>query len=727
MTPACQEGPLSKHTLSLGIARHASTDGSSATLIEISKKKCELLCAIFDLESFGRLCPACLSAAAHQTPLISAAWAAMQYAVGPHPTLAIRAANRLYEAVIGMEIHAQIRIATKLMSPAPADTEMTAAPNTRVHPIDAGYPGMMPVLSRSAVRQAVRTGIAFDGNVQRVSAFDRKHYFYSDLPVGYQITQWQHPIVTGGSVHTRVPLRDPITGGKLPQGAYDSCVRLERIQLEQDSGRSVHTLAAHRSLVDLNRAGVALMEIVTEPDMRSPDEAGAFVRATAAMLRHIGTCDGQMENGSLRADVNVSVREYGSSEFGERVEMKNLNSVRSVERAVQFEVDRQTREYETIPLIAPPLFCVPVEAAADSVAAAPALADVPLGAELLESYTPSAPDMAWGQGAVQRETRSFNAATGATARLRGKEDAMDYRFMPEPDLPPLILPKSFIKACGSSLPPLPRALVAEYTGLLGLTRYDADVIVGEPGGPRFFKALCKHVAQGTLQGEVGGATPPPSTPWVGDAAAVKQAQAKQCANWLCSELLGQLHAQGAELPASPVSPAALGDLVILQARGIVSGKIGKAVMELMLQQGGASEGGGDADSTTPLDIVTRNGWVQVTDADIIHALVQAVIKEDQGEGTVDDAMARWPADWQQAVQGGSAAPDKGGKGGNGKPRKKAPKKKKSSVEQWLATGNERLLGALVGRALSAAGGKPAPDLVSAELGKQLQALKDAGQ
>ena len=186
---------------------------------------------------------------------------------------------------------------------------------------------MMPVLSRSAVRQAVRTGIAFDGNVQRVSAFDRKHYFYSDLPVGYQITQWQHPIVTGGSVHTRVPLRDPITGGKLPQGAYDSCVRLERIQLEQDSGRSVHTLAAHRSLVDLNRAGVALMEIVTEPDMRSPDEAGAFVRATAAMLRHIGTCDGQMENGSLRADVNVSVREYGSSEFGERVEMKNLNSV----------------------------------------------------------------------------------------------------------------------------------------------------------------------------------------------------------------------------------------------------------------------------------------------------------------------------------------------------------------------------------------------------------------
>lgn len=615
-----------------------------------------------------------------------------------------------------MEIHAQIRIATKLMSPAPADTEMTAAPNTRVHPIDAGYPGMMPVLSRSAVRQAVRTGIAFDGRVQRVSAFDRKHYFYSDLPVGYQITQWRHPIVTGGAVHTRVPLRDPITGGKLPQGAYDSTVRLERIQLEQDSGRSVHTLAADRSLVDLNRAGVALMEIVTEPDMRSPDEAGAFVRAAAAMLRHIGSCDGQMENGSLRADVNVSVREYGSDEFGERVEMKNLNSVRSVERAVQFEVDRQTREYETIPLIAPPLFCAPNPKTDAPKSPAAPLLEAPLTQGLLASYKPSSQDMVWGQGAVQRETRSFNAATGATARLRGKEDAMDYRFMPEPDLPPLILPKSFIKACGSSLPPLPGALLAEYTETLGLTRYDADVIVGEPGGPRFFKALCRHVEAGALQGEQGGVDA--AAAWGGDAETVKQAQAKQCANWLCSELLGQLHAQGAELPASPVSPATLGDLVLLQARGVISGKIGKTVMELLLAEPTPAEVPAMGPGDTPLDIVTRNGWVQVTDSDIIQALVRAVIDEDMGQASVEDAMEQWPPQWREAVQGGSAAPARQG----GKPRKKAPKKKKSSVAQWLESGNERLLGALVGRALSAAGGKPAPDLVAAELTRQLQQL-----
>lgn len=621
----------------------------------------------------------------------------LRYAVGQYPNLVVRAPSRLYEAVIGMEIHAQIRQATKLMSPAPAASDIDAAPNSAVHPIDAAFPGTMPRLSRASVEQAVRTGLAMGGDVQRVSAFDRKHYFYSDLPAGYQITQWQHPIVRNGAVATRVPLRDAHTGAKSAQGRYDALVRLERIQLEQDSGRSVHTLSASRTLVDLNRAGAALMEIVSLPDMRSPDEAGAFVRAVAALLRHIGTCDGQMENGSLRADVNVSVRELGAADYGERVEMKNLNSVRSVERAVAFEVDRQVAEYETVPLIAPvalqPHLLPPPHTTHD-------LSALPLSPEVRSSYTPSAPDMGWGAGQVQRETRSFDAVSGSTARLRGKEDAVDYRFLPEADIPPLILPLSFIRACAASLPALPAQLQAKYVQEHSLRSQDAEVIVGEPGGPEFFEAMLQHAKAAVVQGGAAVAVP----------AEVNLAQA--CANWLTSELLGYLHAEGKALEV--VAPADIADIVLLVVSGQVSGKIGKAVLDELLAN--PPQG---SDAATPLAIVQARGWQQITDTALIDALASAVIAEDVAGEDAEAALAAWPEAWRVAIAGdASAAPRRR----RGAPRKRP---KKSAVQQWLE-GNTRSEGALVGRALALTSGKAAPELVTQALRRQLSAMREQG-
>jgi aspartyl-tRNA(Asn)/glutamyl-tRNA(Gln) amidotransferase subunit B len=340
----------------------------------------------------------------------------------------VNGATGEWEVVVGLEVHAQITAtASKLFSG--AATAFGAEPNTQVSLIDAAMPGMLPVPNRECIRQAVRTGMALDAKINRWSRFDRKNYFYADLPQGYQISQLFHPLVGEGEVEILLDEKD--------ESSVKS-VGIERIHVEQDAGKLMHDQHATMSYVDLNRAGVALMEIVSRPDMRSPAEAGAYLRKLRAILRYVGSCDGNMEEGSMRADVNVSVRKPGD-EFGTRTETKNVNSVRFVMAVVEHEAKRQV--------------------------------------ELLESG-----------GAVAQETRLFDPDKGVTRALRSKEDAHDYRYFPDPDLLPLELDEDFIEECRTSLPELPDAKRKRYEEL-GITAYNASVLTAEVETARWFDAL----------------------------------------------------------------------------------------------------------------------------------------------------------------------------------------------------------------------------------------------
>ena len=330
-----------------------------------------------------------------------------------------------WEIVVGLEVHAQVTAASKLFSGAAAS--FGAEPNTQVSLVDAAMPGMLPVLNGECVRQAVRTGLALGAEINRFSRFDRKNYFYADLPQGYQITQLYHPIVGEGALIVE------------PDGAAPKSIGIERIHLEQDAGKSVHDGHATMTYVDLNRSGCALMEIVSKPDMRSPVEAGAYVRKLRSLLRYVGSCDGHMEEGSLRADVNVSVRKAGAP-FGTRTETKNVNSVRYVMAAIEFEAHRQV--------------------------------------DVLESG-----------GSVAQETRLFDPDRGETRSMRSKEDAHDYRYFPDPDLLPVELSEAFIAACAASLPELPDAKRARFEHDLGLSAYNAAVLTAEKETADYFEAL----------------------------------------------------------------------------------------------------------------------------------------------------------------------------------------------------------------------------------------------
>jgi aspartyl-tRNA(Asn)/glutamyl-tRNA(Gln) amidotransferase subunit B len=336
-----------------------------------------------------------------------------------------------FEVVIGLEVHAQVISRSKLFSG--AATAFGAEPNTQVSLVDAAMPGMLPVLNGECVRQAVRTGLALGCAINRRSRFDRKNYFYADLPAGYQISQYKEPVVGEGVLE--VPLEDGRTVS----------VGIERIHLEQDAGKSIHDLSPDQSYVDLNRAGVALMEIVSKPDMRSPAEAGAYVATLRAILRAIGSCDGNMQEGSLRADVNVSVRRPGEP-FGTRCEIKNVNSIRYIQQAIQHEAERQVRMMEA------------------------------------------------GQ-AVHQETRLFDPDRGETRSLRSKEDAHDYRYFPEPDLLPLELSEDFIAACRASLPELPKARRQRYERELGLSPYLSGVLTADVEVSSWFEGLLLESAR----------------------------------------------------------------------------------------------------------------------------------------------------------------------------------------------------------------------------------------
>ncbi|MET0268795.1 MAG: Asp-tRNA(Asn)/Glu-tRNA(Gln) amidotransferase subunit GatB, partial [Sphingomonas sp.] len=346
-------------------------------------------------------------------------------------TYRINGATGDWEVVIGLEVHAQVTSEAKLFSG--ASTAFGSEPNTNVSLIDAAMPGMLPVPNRECIRQAVRTGMAIDAEINRWSRFDRKNYFYADLPQGYQISQLYHPLVGEGSLSVEV------------EGQAPKRIGIERIHVEQDAGKLMHDQHPTRSYVDLNRSGVALMEIVSRPDMTSPAEAGAYLRKLRALLRYVGSCDGNMEEGSMRADVNVSVRRAGDP-LGTRTETKNVNSVRFVMAAIEHEARRQV--------------------------------------DVLEAG-----------GAIVQETRLFDPDKGVTRSMRSKEDAHDYRYFPDPDLLPLVLDEAFLDECRASLPELPDAKVRRYREVLGVSEGNTEVITADVAYTRWFETLLTETAR----------------------------------------------------------------------------------------------------------------------------------------------------------------------------------------------------------------------------------------
>ena len=347
----------------------------------------------------------------------------------------IQGATGEWEVVIGLEVHAQITSNAKLFSG--ASTEFGNEPNSNVSLVDAAMPGMLPVVNGECLRQAVRTGIALNAQINRWSRFDRKNYFYADLPQGYQISQLFHPIVGEGEIEVSLDEKDP-------EGTVKT-IGIERIHVEQDAGKLMHDQHPTMSYVDLNRSGVALMEIVSRPDMRSPAEAGAYVRKLRSILRYVGSCDGNMEQGSMRADVNVSVRKPGD-EFGIRTETKNVNSIRFIQQVVETEARRQV--------------------------------------DLLEDG-----------GTVVQETRLFDPDKGETRSMRSKEDAHDYRYFPDPDLLPIELSEEFVEEARASLPELPDAKRHRYENELGLTAYNAAVLTADVDTYIGFEELLASVAK----------------------------------------------------------------------------------------------------------------------------------------------------------------------------------------------------------------------------------------
>jgi aspartyl-tRNA(Asn)/glutamyl-tRNA(Gln) amidotransferase subunit B len=351
-----------------------------------------------------------------------------------------------YEAVIGLEVHAQLLTKSKAFS---SDrNEYGSLPNSNTSPISLGHPGTLPVLNVKSAEYAVRLGLACQCEIREYNMFARKNYFYADLPKGYQITQDDTPICTGGFIEISdeegVPKR----------------IGLTRIHMEEDSGKSIHDLSPFETMIDLNRAGVPLLEIVSEPEMRSGDEAYAYLTEVRKLVRYLEICDGNMEEGSLRCDANVSVRKKGSTTFGTRVEIKNLNSIRNVKRAIEFEVQRHIAVIEA-------------------------------------------------GGKIQKSTLTFNAGSGETSVMRTKEEADDYRYFPEPDLLPLVVTQEFIDSIRQTLPPLPSALYHKYVSELGLSAYDAGVLTDDKHLALYFESLLEFVgnpksAANWMMGEVKG-------------------------------------------------------------------------------------------------------------------------------------------------------------------------------------------------------------------------------
>jgi aspartyl-tRNA(Asn)/glutamyl-tRNA(Gln) amidotransferase subunit B len=464
-----------------------------------------------------------------------------------------------WEVIVGMEVHAQVTSNAKLFSG--ASTTFGAAPNANVSLVDAAMPGMLPVINEECVRQAIRTGLGLKAAINHKSVFDRKNYFYPDLPQGYQISQFKQPIVGEGTVTVSV--------GPDNKGQYEDIeVGIERLHLEQDAGKSMHDQHPTMSYVDLNRSGVALMEIVSKPDIRSSDEAKAYVTKLRSILRYLGTCDGNMDEGSLRADVNVSVRRPGEA-FGTRCEIKNMNSIRFIGQAIEYEARRQIAVIED-------------------------------------------------GGTIDQETRLFDAAKGETRSMRSKEEAHDYRYFPDPDLLPLEFDQAYVDALAADLPELPDDKKGRLVEKLGLSAYDASILVSE-------KAIADYFEQ-VAAGRDG----------------------KLAANWVINDLLGALNKAGKAIEETPVSPDQLGAVIDLIREGTISGKIAKDLFEIVWNEGG-----------DPKEIVEARGMKQVTDTGAIEKAVDEVIAANPDkveQARAKPTMAGWFVGQVMKATGGKANP-----------------------------------------------------------------------
>lgn len=428
-----------------------------------------------------------------------------------------------WEAVIGLEIHVQLATSSKLFSG--AATRFGAAPNTQACAVDLGLPGILPVINEDAVRMAVMFGLAIGADVATRSQFARKNYFYPDLPKGYQISQYELPIVRGGLLEI------------IDDAGSSTCIRITRAHLEEDAGKSLHTDLHGMSGIDLNRAGTPLLEVVSEPDLRSAAAAVAYMRTMHTLVRFLGICDGNMQEGSFRCDANVSVRHRGSDRLGTRAEVKNLNSFRFVERAIEFEIARQVGVLE-------------------------------------------------GGGRLVQETRLYDPDRDETRTMRTKEDADDYRYFPDPDLPPLVISPGWIKEIAAALPELPAAKRRRYAATLDLPPSDLAILIRDPDLAMYFE----------------------------QAIACAGGHAKPIANWITGELLAWLNRGETTIGKAPITPAMLATLVKRIHDGTISGKLAKQVFEA------ASQTGDDIDV-----IIDRQGLRQMQDDGELQAVVRDVV------------------------------------------------------------------------------------------------------
>jgi aspartyl-tRNA(Asn)/glutamyl-tRNA(Gln) amidotransferase subunit B len=432
-----------------------------------------------------------------------------------------------FQPVIGLEVHAQLLTQSKIFCG--CATTFGAAPNQNTCPVCLGMPGVLPVLNQRVVEFAVRTGLALECTVKKTSIWSRKNYFYPDLPKGYQITQFDQPICE----HGRLVI-------DTPQG--EKVIRVRRIHMEEDAGKNVHDAGGGQSLVDLNRAGVPLLEIVSEPDLRDADEAVEYLKTLRDVLVYLGVNDGNLEEGSFRCDANVSVMPKGSSTYGQRCELKNLNSFRFLKQAIEYEISRQV--------------------------------------DVIESG-----------GSVSQETRLWDVNKGVTRSMRSKEEAHDYRYFPEPDLPPLHVSDAAIDAAAKALPELPRAKLTRFTSQYGLPPYDARILTAERPLADFFEACAAHYAD-----------------------------AKKLSNWFLGELMRLLKEEGTPLSALRFTPAQLAELLGAVDKGTVSANAGKDVLGEMFRTGKA-----------PADIIAEKGLAQVSDTGAIEAVVDDILAKNAGE------------------------------------------------------------------------------------------------
>lgn len=434
-----------------------------------------------------------------------------------------------YQAVIGLEVHAQLLTASKAYS---NDCNAYGAPpNTNVSAITLGHPGTLPYMNQTTIDFAIKMGLACRSEVSEKQHFARKNYFYPDLPKGYQITQDTTPICTGGVIYIK------------DDEGRDKAVGITRIHMEEDAGKSIHDLDPFHTLIDLNRAGVPLIEIVSEPDIRSPQEAYNYLSEVRKLVRYLDICDGNMEEGSLRCDANVSVMLKGATAFGVRSEIKNLNSIRNVRRAIAFEIERQIEAVES--------------------------------GEVL-----------------RQETRNFDAVSGTTTAMRTKEGASDYRYFPEPDLPPIRVTQVHIQRIAAQMPPLPRDLVKKYTEELHLSTYDATVLTDQRDIALYFEAVIQHTTH-----------------------------YKAAANWVMGEVKSYINEKAITIAAFPITPQRIAELIHLVDSGNISRSIAaRQLFRAMLT----------SDEEVAV-IASRNDWMQTTSEEEMRKWVREVFEENPEE------------------------------------------------------------------------------------------------